>query len=336
MKKINLIIAFVALVALIFGWLLGSEERQSDFSAQPIFPDLQRHIDAVNAFRLESAGGLILDANKQAGQWLAKNSGDYPLQNDDVVRLLNDVVQAELDSAKTAKPENFARLGLQDIAAQDSNAKQLTIQTDEQQWTLLVGNRASSGHGIYVRKPGENQTWLSKTLLNLPSEANSWLETQILSIRLDDISEISRTDHWRIVREVIDSEADTQGEAKWQLAELEEGRALQYDSILENTAENILSLSFDALAHHRPFELQADDLQAEVILKTHSGDVISMKLYSIGDSDLLVLDSATIDNRWEQWVYQLSSFDAGKLNKTMEDFLQPLPEESLDTDSEQD
>ncbi|BDX07560.1 DUF4340 domain-containing protein [Planctobacterium marinum] len=336
MKKINLIIAIVALVAIIVGWLLGSDERQSEFSAQPVFSDLQRQIEAVDAFKLESASGIILAAKKQDGNWLAENSGDYPLQKDQVVRLLNNVVQAELNSAKTAKPENFARLGLQDIAQNDSEAKLLTLFAAEQQWSLLVGNTASSGNGIYVRKPGENQTWLSNTPLSLPTEPNAWLETKILDINLADISEISRTDHWRIVREAVDSEGGTSGEAKWQLAELEEGRALQYDSILENTAENIISLSFDALAHPRPYEIQEDNLQSQVTIKTNSSDIITMKLYRVDEKDLLVLDSETLDSRWQQWVYELSAFNAGRLSQNIEDFLQPLPEASVDTEPEGD
>lgn len=122
----------------------------------------------------------------------------------------------------------------------------------------------------------------------------------------------------------------------WQLANLEEGRELQYDSIIDSAAQSILNLSFDGLAHKRPYELSPDSLQATVLIELQSGDQVTLKLYQQDETALLIADSEALDAYWEQWVYELSSFDAGRLTKTKEDFLQPLPEEDEEVEAASD
>lgn len=327
MKKINLIIAVAALAAIMAGMLLSVDERSTGLESEAIFPDLQAHIEQVDNLTIETATGSLLDAQKVDGEWVDSNQGNYPLNADEIIRLLNNLLQAQLDSAKTAKPENFSRLGVQDIVEQDSEASLLTLSAAEKRWSLLVGNNASSGSGVFVRKPQEQQSWLTKADISLPVDKSDWLYKQILDIAPESVSEISRVDHWRFVPVNVAPEEDQKVMSDWQLADIEEGRELQYDSIIDSAAQSILNLSFDALAHKRPHELSPDSLQTTVNITTKSGEQVTLKLFQQDETVLLIADSEQLDGYWEQWVYELSSFNAGRLTKTKEDFLQALPSE---------
>lgn len=330
MTKSNLIIALLAGIAIVVGWLLSSGDRQSEFESQLLFPDLQASIDMVDAISVETASGVLLQARKQDGQWVADNKAGFPLEKDKVVRLLNSLVTAQLDSAKTAKAENFARLGLTDIAEQDSAARLVSISSADSKWQVYLGDSASSGSGIYLRKPEQMQTWLSRTDVDLPADEFAWFNKQMLALDKEQVQGVSRKDHWQIALQ--QAEQEDAGDS-WVLQQQPQDRALQYDSILANSIDDILNLRFQSLHQQRP--LQTDDLSlvSEVLINTRSDDEISLHLYEEEGQHLVLVNTPDAESVQNQWVFEVSSFYADRLKRELDYFLEP-PEEPDTSEAE--
>lgn len=329
MKKINIIVLLVAVVAVGLGLMLSSGKRQTEVASQALFSDLQKHVDEVDSIRLENANGVILDAVLQDttegnSAWSAADKDNYPLDQEKVITLLNSLVSAKLDSAKTAKAENHSRLGLQDITTKDSQAQLLVVSAGERNWQILMGNTASSGKGVFVRNPGENQTWLTKTALTVPDDSNAWLQSRILNLGTDSLVSVSREGHWSAV--VAQPETDG-GTLSWTLENMPEGRELNYESIVKNTVDDILELELEELVQQKPYDLAGAVPESQITVTTSDEGEIEIALYKSGDDNLVSYNSENSNAHWSQWVYKVSDFQAGRLKKDIESFLQALPEE---------
>lgn len=322
MTRSNLIIAALAAVAILVGWLLSSGDRQSEFESQLLFPELQANVDSVDSLSVQAASGLLLHASKLDGQWVAANQANYPLENDKIIRLLNSLVSAQLDSAKTAKPENFARLGLSDLSEQDSGARLVTIAAADRQWQVLLGETASSGTGIYLRQPEQMQTWLSRTDIELPGDEFAWLNKQLLAIDKSQVTGLSYNEQWHINLQPAE-EADSES---WVLAEQPQDRALQYDTILENSVDDILNLKFQTLLQQRPVPTDNWNLVSEVSINTLSGEATVLTLYESEAQHLVLVDTPDKNAVQNQWVFEVSSFYADRLKRELEYFLEPVEE----------
>ena len=325
MKNLNIIVLIVALAAIGLGVLLSSGNRQTEIQSDSIFPELQSNIDAVDTLIVSDANGVLLEATLADGVWGSASHGQYPLEQEKVVKLLNALIKAKLDSAKTAKAENHARLGLQDLEAQDSQSQLLEIKTGDKHWQLLVGNGTSSGNGVFVRKPGENQTWLSKAELQLPNDASDWLQQQILNIPFEEIVAISRPGFWRA--EVLNTDGDEADSKEWTMLNIPEGRSLKYESIVSNTAENILELELEALLQEKPMDFTDATLLSKIQLETVTKGVISIELYQSNSQYLAVYNNDNSNAPWTKWVFGLSQFYADRLTKNIDSFLAELPQE---------
>ncbi len=329
MNKNNSILLAVIVVALVATWLFSSEQPQTEFDTSAVFPDLLEQVGTIDKISIAAAGGTSMSFQKNGSDWQSADYDGYPASLEQVTDLLNALTGAQLDEAKTSKPENFARLGLQDISSPDSQASLLTLASADREWQLLVGNSASSGAGIYIRKPGENQTWLTAAAVGLPESKQAWLKQTILDIEKSEVTKLVRVgeEGW----EVIGSE----GEAGtvWQLGDMPEGRELRYGSILDNLVEDFMTMSFNDMVAKADAEEASEKARFEV--GTKSGQNITATLLEIGENTFIEFASDTGDAYWLGWRYQLSTFTSNQLDKTLQDLLaeQTAPVAETETDA---
>lgn len=341
MNNRNILLVALAAIAAIVGWVLNSGNTTTSFESEAIFVDLQKQLHEVDTLQIESSQGVLLSAVKSGAGWVAANKQNYPLDSDEVITLLNAFATAELNDAKTAKAENYARLGLTAVTQQDSQASLVSLKAGERAWKILVGNTSSSGNGMFVRKPDDVQSWLTRTMLDLPVDETDWLETQVLDLPVADVMSISKLDSWAIQQDVKtvsenpEQPLNTEDVSQWHLDNMPEGRELKYDTVLENTAEDILAIKFESLRQLRPIDITTMSLQSETMIETKQLGKIKVSLLQQDDTWFALYDAIdrlepAPDYHWQDWVYELSDFHAGRLTKTLEDFLTELPEENAE------
>ncbi len=98
--------------------------------------------------------------------------------------------------AKTRKPEFYPRLEVED-AGQKGAKSTLVTASDEKGGLLgeiLAGKRrvdqlGGGVDGIYLRKPGEAQSWLARGTLDLAGDTLGWLDRKVIDLPQEKVKE---------------------------------------------------------------------------------------------------------------------------------------------------
>jgi hypothetical protein len=318
MGKQLLPLTFLLLLVAAAGYFLTLDPKPTAVEKGLLFNDLAEQANQIRQIRLSNHQGLLLDAGLQQDRWVANGVlqvGTYPLEHNKLTQLVQSLMQASLYQAKTAKPENYVRLGLQDIDAQDSQAILVELIANDTSWAVLVGSKAPSGEN-YIRLPQQAQSWLLDQQVVLPLDANEWLKQPILDIATQDIGKLSRIDSKRWNIELSDSEA-----GGYALSPMPKDRGLKYDSILHSTVAALTTLNFDQIQPQDEGFWRTLKLSAKFELITLGGDKITAELTEKDKEYFIRFYSQSLQAYWQNWIYKLSGFSAGQLNKEVNDFL---------------
>ena len=168
--NMRILIALVFAVAVIsVGAYFFSQERQAlqseAYTGGPLLPDLQAQVNNVDAVRLQSQEGGVINLVRQGGIWVVKDHYNYRANPDRVSILLKQVATLEKIEPKTAKPQNHARLNLDDPAGENALGTRITLKANgEEVADVVIGlvSPPDHGGGTFVRLFSEDQTWLAK------------------------------------------------------------------------------------------------------------------------------------------------------------------------------
>ena len=184
-------LAVVTAVA-IGGAFYATQEREAviaeSFEKAPLYPDLLSRVNDVTWLRINSQSDGPLTMVKQDGIWVLEEKGGYYADIEKISQSLVELSSMETIEPKTKKPENFPELYVEDVEAPEgtiTNSIHVTAKAgDETLADLLVGRDrpAEVGGGVFVRKAGENQTWLASGSYQPNRRAIQWLDRNIVNI----------------------------------------------------------------------------------------------------------------------------------------------------------
>ncbi len=162
-------------------------------SGQPSTADRRNAVVSIQIQRAGQSSTL----HRVGDTWTLQDKGDYPVQIDQVRKLVNGLGDATLIDPKTSDPAKYAKLGVQDIDAPDSKSTLVTLSDKDGKAIakVIVGKEAESA-GIqpskqtYVRRAGEAQSWLANLDLGLHENGTDWLAKEIVKVPQDRIRSI--------------------------------------------------------------------------------------------------------------------------------------------------
>src|SRR5262249_14864980 len=101
---------------------------------------------------------------------------------------------------RTTDPEQYARLGVEDANGKTGTSNLLRIldTSGKPIVSVIVGHRRVRTQGnvpeqVYVRRPGENQSWLAEGSLQADADPQLGLERDIMNIAHDRIANVAVT-----------------------------------------------------------------------------------------------------------------------------------------------
>lgn len=316
MSKQFSVLAVIAILAVGLGVWLNQSPSKSTFESELLFEDLQQFANQLDKVEIKNAQGMLFSAKKLGGSWLGTfdpEQPDYPISQDKLASFVETLMRLKLVEAKTNKPKNFIRLGLQSIDKADSMATLVTFKAASRSWQVLVGNTVTLGEGNYVLKSRDTQSWRTDKTINLPIDKYSWLKQPILPFKEQDINSVSRVDsfNWQIVKSAS---------GDFQLVDLPKDKELEYDSILSSVANNLSGLNFESLVAKENFE-ESLSLLTQLEVVTADSRVFQVMVSELDDKHFVSFNASEETEYWQNWVYQVSNFSARQLVKTVEDFL---------------
>ncbi len=190
MKQFQILVATVAVV-LIAAWFLSHREQQKFGAAEGTLfePALGEQLARIDHLQIQAAGADPVTLRLDGDRWRVAERDAYPAETEVLRRELRKLAEARVLEQKTAQPEYYARLGVQDIdQAQDTTLRLIASAQDGTVLDLLIGK--ADKRGSYVRHSGEAQSWLLDSRISLPREATAWLDKALVDIPRDQLQSI--------------------------------------------------------------------------------------------------------------------------------------------------
>jgi hypothetical protein len=326
------IVAVVAAVVLSRG---GTGAPSDPLAGKPVLPGLSEHIGDIARLTLMQAGAKTTLV-RQKDVWGVEERGLYPAQDDKVHQALIGLAELSFVEPKTKKPDLYSRLQVEDPAKKD--AKSILVTASDEKGSLLgeiiagkhlVDQLGGGNDGIYVRKPGDAQSWLARGTLDLTGDTKEWLQKPILDLP---------------AAQVKDAELDAPGGSKLGFARAKPedkfalttpppaGRTVKEDDPFNQPAGSLAGLELEDVAPAKDFAFPTDNL-TQAKFDSFDGLTISLTLGQKDGNDWVRITAAGIGDaekraadltaKLSPWVFSIASFKAKLLETKMDDVLAP-------------
>lgn len=250
-RRTPIALAVAALAAILAAAFLGrsSQPQREDPAAAPsgwLVPALRERVNDVTRLTLTGAGDKALVTLERAdGAWKLSERGGYPIDTSKLRSFLLKLADAREVEAKTANPEKYAILGVEDVAKPDAKGVQVELAGLGEPVRLIVGNTAPKGEGTYVRRADDAQSWLVTAALSPEREPAGWLAKDLADLAADRFESVEVTPTqgkpFRIAKA-------HEGDANFQLADIPKGRTAAAEFTVNEPANALSHLNFDDVA----------------------------------------------------------------------------------------
>jgi len=205
----NLVIISAVLSGL--AWFAAQRDR-ADFAAPELglfAPELESRLAEITKVELHTAGEDAFTL-EEAGTdvWVAPAKASYHVDLGQLRKTLRALATAKVVEVKTANPDWHEKLKLQDVVdASDTTVEITAYAGDEPVRAVLLGRTGQGGQ--YVRRVGENQTWLIDQTLRPGATPADWLDKALVNIKRADLHRADVTpidgEAWALQREGDDT-----------------------------------------------------------------------------------------------------------------------------------
>jgi hypothetical protein len=175
--------------------------RQAQEGAAPtasgeFLPGFAAQVKNAARIHIASHDGTFDIIATQDGRWVLPGRGNYPADFDEVRHTLIGLAALETIEPKTAKPDWLHYIGLDSPPEGKGILIQVKDGNDHDLASLIMGNMETIGDpngaaGLFVRRPGENQSWLARAVFVPHGAPSDWMALHLLdldSARLKDIT----------------------------------------------------------------------------------------------------------------------------------------------------
>lgn len=322
-QALALLVAAAGMIA-IAAVTVGIETRASrpDLASGLVVPGLHDTIGAGRRIIITSSDASYRIERAQRGNesiWVMRDRGDYPVLGGRLAQLTQGLEQLHFTRRMTSDPAKFDRLGVGDPR---HGGRGVLVQIEDGRGALLVNlvlgiAPTAPQNVVYVRRPGENQTWAAEGPLPPLRDVASWLNLRPLDLPVERLTHVEISP-----AEGRSYSLDRGQDASWRLTSPPLATPLQ--SSVASAAEAITQLS--------PIDVQpAPAIQGTPVARIHALTSDGLTI----DGELIASDNKTwlklvaraqtpgapaqeaaalaINDRASAWAYALSDIQVNAL-----------------------
>ncbi len=333
----------IAVIAATIAVVNDESSVRANFTPHPLFENLENRLDRVDRIVYTVSRGMngvmTIEMERDGkGKWVTPLRGGYPVSDALVKKALIGVGQMEAYEPRTANPEWHRNLGLLKPEDIGSAVRVEFFTGDERLAGLLVGKvpeRAVDVKGeglIYVRRDGEDESFLARGRLPLFKTVNEWLDSAFVDIPRENLARVTL---WAgTERPVVLSRI--QGEENFSIENLPEGRATRGAPVVNKVATAILDSGFDDVAPAATLDFPEESPKA--IFETFDGLRLRMEMAGEGGALWAKFEAETdpalvsgdgdvasagkraeeLNERLSAWTYKLPQDLGNQLTQTMD------------------
>lgn len=264
-------------------------------SGTPLFDGLRARVNDVARVKVTSSDEVYTLARGEAG-WGLVEKGSYPVDAGKVKALVIGLSELALVEEKTANPELFARLGVQDPGGESDSPSRRVELSDAAGGVLadlVVGREVlSRGTGdphLYVRRPDGGPALEARGRVRVDDSSSALLDREVAKLERRRVARVTVTHPDGEVLRVERPSADVDD---FSVADLPEGAQLSWPGVAGGVAGALEYLNLEDV---RPGD-SAFDAAAAVRTRFETFDGLAVTTESLEeDGRVLVRVQATFD-----------------------------------------
>ncbi len=358
MNQRTLIIVAVGLVVLSILAFLGVRPEQGTTTTNTLLlPDLRVRLDDVDTVQILTAGNAVTVTLKRTeDEWVVGERDDYAADVTRIRESLSALSDAKVIEQKTANPELYDRLGVEDIDNAAATGLAVHLIGDGIDFPDVVLGNTESGGNRYARLADAQQSVLIDTDPNFAKTPSEWLSPSILDVRGPRIERVLITHADGETVDIFKSEVD---QSNYEVADIPEGRELQYPGVANVIANALRDLRLEDVRAYEPNSIEPS---VTTEFYTFDGLIVSAQGFDIDDENWLVFsasddedsgpasestadsedsgdaasndpvaEAASINAKVSGWRYKIASYQYDQITRRLEDL---LSKEVLDEDAD--
>jgi hypothetical protein len=279
-----------ALAALIVLAIVGQRQTGPEtFEAEAIFlPGLMEELDSVEGIEIAQGGNeRVATLQRDESGWRVAEKNGYRADLTKVRHSLLGLAEARILERKTSNPELHSRLGVEDIEDGGATGLAVTLTGPATPITVVVGDTAGE-YRRYVRRAGEDQSYLIDRDPELGETATDWLDSEILNIEAARIREVTLT---HPDGEVLRVSKASPEQTNFTVDAIPEGRALLYESVANVMGSVLQNLTLEDVQASAEIE----DGYSVTEFRTFDGLVLTARGIERDDGETWVSFAAEFD-----------------------------------------
>ncbi|MDT7042949.1 DUF4340 domain-containing protein [Candidatus Nitronereus thalassa] len=282
------ILGGLAIVLIGVALLLSQPDTSGQSKAgQYLFPGLMEKINEVSELSVKTQAETITIA-RTGESWIVKEKHDYPANMEKLREAVVGLGELKILEAKTKKPELYDKLGLEDVEAEGSFSTGLTLKdaAGAIMAEAIVGkqepSKGSLGQDeVYVRKPGDPQTWLAIGKFSVEKVPSEWLDKDFLEVEPKRVRQVT-IKHQDNTKLVLKKERPD--DQDFTVVNLPKGKEVQSQFAVNNIVATVTSLGLEDV---KPASEVSFDEKAVVtaLFQTFDGLEGNVKLFRKDEKD---------------------------------------------------
>jgi len=313
-----------------------ARELAPKFAPRPFFADLTQHVNEIGDVAVTTKTGTF-NVKLDNGKWVIPEKGSFPADAQQVRAIAAGLAGLEALDMRTARADWHSYLGL--TAADkggDATELKLADASGKVLADVLIGHTEGAADelgrtSVYVRRPNENQTWLTRGYIAPKTAAADWLDKSVINIARDRIKGATVTPptgaSYTLVR-------DSKDAPDFKLLDLPKGRALSFEGAPDGVAGAIVGFTFDDVAKASDFDFSK---ASQSVTNTFDGLDLTTKIAIKGmdhwatvtanaTNPMVQAEATAINARVGGWAFKLPDFKVTQFTATRDSLLKPLDE----------
>jgi hypothetical protein len=198
---------------------------------------------------------------------------------------------------------------------------------------LIMGKTTDIGDpggavGLYVRKPGETQSWLARSVFEPKSSPSDWLNKNTLDV---DRSRIAEADITPVSGPAFTIKRDNPGTA-FTIVDMPKGREEIEPGVVDSVAAAITAFTFDDVKTAHDFDFTN---APRFVTRTFDGLTVTVRVvpenqgfwatvYAEGATPQSAREARVVDAHTDGWAYKLPAYKGQLFMTTLDSLLKPL------------
>lgn len=172
-------------------WLVGERRATAPGIGDELLPGFTERIAALEGLEIRVAGDTpVVTLQRRDGAWEVAQRPGWPANEREISRALFRLAETRRVEPKTDQPSLYARLGVEDVSADEATGAELRFTGGGEPLRLLVGKDHPSLGGSYVRLAGDARSWLVDQDIAPARNPVAWLDRRLVDLPLARVGRV--------------------------------------------------------------------------------------------------------------------------------------------------